>query len=155
MNFSNYGDIITFDTFLQGLILIFCLTLGCLIFFTDSFQKGEEDKTDNKPSEPQKEKGEKVGEAAQEDESGILTELNENISSVFLRAFGFVLGRAIGLKFDNKDTAATRASKVAVVAPVLIFSALTLGIFAKTAGEIWIKNGNRQHLGMKTWVEPR
>jgi len=146
------------DTIIQGLVVVVSLIIGCLIFFTDHFEKTEDNKED-------------------------LSQLNVDIGNTFLDVINIILGIRKGgvlsgvkkseeIKEDKKGVknlsgpeeknpkAEQKNTETVVriarsISYVILFSLLTFvaGIFAETGADVWMNNGNQYHLGNKAgWV---
>jgi len=113
------------DTLLQGITMVFCTILGCLVFFTDHLE----------------EKG----------KSSSLGELNTQIGATFLGALQLIGGLKA---MEGVSGGFDKVSKTITYSIMFAILAFVAGIFASTSGDVWMNSNNAAHLGNKvTWAD--
>lgn len=120
------GNYFTFDTILQGSILVFCLVLGCIIFFTDQLEerKGEESS---------------------------LAQLSNDLGQALIGSFKIILGLKL---FNDIDNSWLKVSKTISYSVIIVLFSFIAGVFANTIGDLWMDSHNLYHLGNKLlWVD--
>ncbi|NOQ70437.1 MAG: hypothetical protein GQ574_00455 [Crocinitomix sp.] len=156
LNFNDIGEIITFDTFLQGLFFMVCLALGCAIFFTDSFKRKESHPELKSKSKPFVQTPlDKFNTDLNKPESkSPLTNLNLDIKNLFPAALNLFLGMFITQIRSKDKGAVSKFSISAIMFLTIIFMSLTSGIFVKSVAEVWMEKTDRYHLGNMMWWHP-
>ncbi|MFT5823961.1 MAG: hypothetical protein ACI8ZM_005227 [Crocinitomix sp.] len=156
LNFNDIGEIITFDTFLQGLFFMVCLALGCTIFFTDSLKKKDKQSNSKNKTKPFIETPlDKFSKDLNNQEAkSPLTTLNLDVKSLFPAALNLFLGVFINQIRAKDKSAISKLSISTVMFSTIIFTSLTSGIFVKSVAEVWMNKTNRYHLGNMTWWRP-
>lgn len=117
---------LTLDTIVQGFTLVFCLILGCIVFFTDQLE--DANRSNNS-----------------------LQQLSTDLGATLLGSLKIMMG----MKFvDTQDEGWAKFGKTLSYSVAFLLLSFIAGVFAHTAGDIWMDANNASHLGNKIlWLD--
>ncbi len=151
---GTYGEILNFDTFIQGLFFIFTLSLGCLLFFTDNLGSGKSKKIKKTRNPADSVRGKHEVDSTEKEQDKTLKLLTSDLTNILGGAIGMLSGGIIGGELNGKLNA-NSVSKSIIVGVAIVFMSLTMGVLVKIAGDTWMSKSNIYHLGFKYVWKPK